>query len=279
MLHKTIYLNEIFSSLDTATTCPTLDIYMQNRSAKIDANRKRPCIIICPGGSYMYTSDREAEPVAMHFLAHGFNACVLRYSTLPNQFPRQLLELSATIAHIRRNSDEWGVEPEQIVVLGFSAGGHLAGSIGVHWDKDFATEGLELLPEENKPNKLVLCYPLISTDPNLYALPAQAQMLVKTFSPLNFEQEISLENHVSENTPPTFLWHTLDDVIVNVENSFKFALALRKNNVPLEMHIYPQGVHGLSLATTQTTHENNLDLIDEHINSWADLASEWIKRY
>lgn len=248
--------------------------YILSNSKEIDSARKRPTIIICPGGGYEFTSDREAEPIAIKMNAMGFNACVLRYSVRPATFPTALLELSKAVALIRKNCDEWHVDINKVIVAGFSAGGHLAASLGVFWNRAFLSEGLGISNEEIKPNGLLLSYPVITSGE--FAHKGSFAGLVGENNQTLLD-EVSLERQVSSDTPPTFLWHTFSDASVPVENSFLFAGALLKNKVPLEMHIYPNGVHGLSLGTEETKRNGNELSLQPEVTNWIEMAGTWVK--
>ena len=114
--------------------------YILDNSIEMNPERKRPVIVICPGGGYTKTSDREAEPVAMQYLAKGYHAVILRYSVAPARYPAALLQLAETVAYLRKNAEEFHIDTEKIILLGFSAGAHLAASLGVFWKKDFIAE-------------------------------------------------------------------------------------------------------------------------------------------
>ncbi|MGJ7913119.1 alpha/beta hydrolase [Neobacillus sp. LXY-1] len=248
--------------------------YFLNNSPEIDCNRKRPTVIICPGGGYEFTSDREAEPIAIRMNAMGFHACVLRYSVHPATFPTALLELSMGISLIRQNAEQWYVDRNKIIVAGFSAGGHLAASLGVFWNRSFLSKSLGISNDEIKPNGILLSYPVITS--GIYRHKDSFTALLGENHD-NLLQEVSLERQVSTDTPPTFLWHTYTDEPVPVENSFLFANALLKNKVSLEMHIFPYGIHGLSLGTEETKAKNNEWTIQPEVANWIEMAGRWIK--
>jgi acetyl esterase/lipase len=233
-------------------------------------------IVICPGGGYEFTSDREAEPIAIRMIGMGFHACILRYSVKPAVFPSALHQLAKVIGLIREHADEWNVDTNKIIVLGFSAGGHLAASLGVFWNKEFLTENLEFTKEQMKPNGLILCYPVITSGESAHRGSFLA-LLGAQYEDQKLLDFVSLEKQVSTETPPTFLWHTNTDVAVPVENSFMFANALLKNKVSLEMHIYPKGVHGLSLGTEETKRVDNELHLQPEVENWIDMAGRWVK--
>lgn len=267
MIHEII-------DIRTENSAAKLYTYILNNSPEIDSNRKRPTIIICPGGGYEFTSDREAEPIAIKMNAMGFNACVLRYSVRPATFPTALLELSIAVALIRKNAEQWHVDKNKIIVAGFSAGGHLAASLGVFWNRSFLSEMLGISNEEIKPNGILLSYPVITSGQFAHK-GSFAALLGENYDLLL--NEVSLEKQVSEHTPPTFLWHTFTDELVPVENSLMFANSLLKNKVSLEMHIYPKGAHGLSLGTEETKGYDNVLTLQPEVANWIEMAGRWIK--
>lgn len=235
------------------------------RSYVLDGERVRPAVLICPGGGYQFLSPREAEAIALQFAAAGFHAFILYYTVKPEFYKQPLLELSTAVSLIRSKAAEWRIDDDKIAVCGFSAGGHLAASLGVHWNK------LEDSPE-NKPNALILSYPVISSGE--FKHPGSILHLLGPEPTEEKLKEMSLETQVSTSTPPTFLWHTVADPVVPVENSLMFASALQEQKIPFEMHIYPNGPHGLSLATHETDDGRGTDA---HVATWMGLCIQWLK--
>lgn len=273
MIYEKIKLKDISSKLKESNA--VISIYIPENSEEININKKRETIIMCPGGGYVMTSDREAEPVALKFVAEGFNVVVLRYSVAPNKFPKALIELAATVDYVRSKSKEWNVDKDKIIVCGFSAGGHLAGSLGVLWDNKILEEALEINKDNIKPNAMILCYPVITSGEFAHK-GSFDNLLGENVSEVEREK-LSLEKLVSKNTPTTFLWHTFDDGAVPVQNSLFFANSLASNNVPFELHIYPNGIHGLSLCEELTAMNGQSEHINQHAGTWFKLAVEWIK--
>lgn len=236
----------------------------------------RPLVLVCPGGAYAYTSAREGEALAMQFLAMGYHAAVLKYSCAPAVYPTALTELASAMMLIRQNAEEWHVDPDKIIVLGCSAGGHLAASLGTLWDEDFLAEALGLEEPDHallQPNGMILCYPVITAGE--YAHRGSFQNLLQERE-AELSEYLSLENRVSEKTPPTFLWHTFTDESVPVENSLLFVSALRKAGVSTEFHMYTCGGHGLGLANRLTCNADG-GAIQEECTSWISLAHTWIE--
>ena len=245
---------------------PSLTTYILN------GEQTRGLVLICPGGGYHFTSPREAEAVAMQFTSAGFHAAVLSYSVAPHRHPQPLLDVSRATCLIRENAEGWQVDPQKIAVCGFSAGGHLAASLGVHWNKPYLQNTPGIQPGMNRPNALILSYPVITSGEFRHA--GSFQNLLGENPEPSLLEEVSLERQVSIHTPPTFLWHTVADLSVPMENSLLFAQALRKHQVPFELHIYPDGVHGLSLAIEETATPEHLP--DAHVAGWMRLCLEWL---
>lgn len=238
----------------------------------LESNRKRGAVLICPGGGYEFTSPREAEPIAIQFNAAGFHAFVLHYSVAPRRHPQPLRDVSRAMCLIREKANRWNLEPDKIAVCGFSAGGHLAASLGVHWENPCLENVPGITIGLNRPNALILSYPVISSGP--YAHRGSFNNLLGDNSDESLLKEMSLENHINPNTPPSFIWHTFADESVPVENSLLFAQGLRQMNIPFELHIYPEGGHGLSLATPETEEKGRGS--DLHIATWIDLCRQWL---
>lgn len=252
-----------------------LTVYIQEYSKDL-AIQNRPLILICPGGGYARTSDREAEPMALKFLAMGYHAAILRYSCAPAEYPTALLELASSMVLIRQNAEAWHVEPEQIIVQGCSAGAHLAASLGMFWDEDFLAEGIGLEGPDHellKPNGMILCYPVITSGE--FAHRGSFENLLGSRQE-ELGEKMSLEKQVSSKTPPAFIWHTFTDGAVPVENSLLLVSALRKAGISTEFHMYPRGQHGLSLANHLSETPDG-KAVQAECTSWIDLAYTWVQ--
>lgn len=252
MLCKTIALNELAAGWSGSAPQSSVTFYLQ-QPYEIEPLRRHPCVVICPGGGYRFVSPREAEPIALRYAAMGYSAAVVNYSSDGYSFPTQLCELSLVMAALRRNAQEWYIDPERIAVCGFSAGGHLAASLCNLWNLPQIGRMTGVNPGENRPNAAVLCYPVITSGE--FANKGSFEHLLSDFSDPEITPLLSLENSVNKDCPPTFLWHTADDDVVPVENTLLYATALRRCNIPMELHIFPHGPHGLSLADFTTTAE------------------------
>lgn len=233
----------------------------------------RPAVIICPGGGYEFCSEREGAPVGRAFVKAGFEAFVLEYCCLEAPLERRPLHtLAAAVAFVRRKAAQLHVDADKIAVCGFSAGGHLAGTLATVWNRpDWFGEGADL--EIHRPNAAVLCYPVITAGD--YAHSGSFEQLAG--QERTAQQAFSLEELVNADTPPVFLWHTQDDAEVPVENSLLFEAALRRAGVPHELHLFPHGVHGLALADAETSDPLKGRLPDRHVARWHALCAEWLK--
>lgn len=247
----------------------TLQAYIPENTPEVEAERLRPAVLILPGGGYSYTSDRENEPIALKFVSEGVCAFVLKYSCAPARFPQALCESLTAIKYIRENAEKFYIDSENISVCGFSAGGHLAASVGVFWNRQFIGEQIGEYGNIMKPNKLILSYPVIKNGEfahqgsfdNLLGEDNQTEEML---------QLTSLEKQISSDTPPSFIWHTYEDSAVPVQNALVFANGLVSNNIPVELHIYRRGRHGLSLG-------NHLVYPDRAYGQNHD-TSDWIEK-
>lgn len=247
---------------------PTLETYI------LKGEQKRGAVLILPGGGYEFTSEREAEPVALQFNAAGFHAFVLYYSVAPRKHPQPLMDVSKAVRMIREHAEQWNVNRDAIAVCGFSAGGHLAASLGVHWNKSYLTNDQGFQNGMNQPNALILGYPVITSGE--FAHRGSFHHLLGPGASEELLHEMSLEHHINKETPPAFLWHTFDDGAVPVENTLLFVSGLRKQGIPFELHIFPEGPHGMSLATELTSEYEAQT--DPHVAVWVPMCIQWLRK-
>ena len=296
-----------------------INTFIIEDSKDFQHNVIRPVVIICPGGGYHYLSDREATPIALQYVAAGFHAIVLHYGV--NEFavmPGPLKDLADAVSYVRRHSKEWHVNPDKVFVSGFSAGAHVAASLGVFWNNALQLPDYADCPELIRPNGMILGYPVldlasstnrldIGTTPDMkitdisydmihpnmpleqifvmdkrekrYFVDFEAAMNAYIFGgPYTKESEkfYSLQNQVSIDTPPTFIWHTAQDNLILPANALKFVTALEKFHIPYELHIFGEGGHGLALGTKTTARDDSQ--IVEAVQPWMDLAIAWLHR-
>ena len=223
-------------------------------------------VIVLPGGGYRARAAHEGITIAKKFNELGFHAVVLQYRVAPYRFPAPQQDVMRAVAMTRAHAKEWNIDPENIAVGGFSAGGHLAccsGTIGFDIDRsagDFIDE------VSAKPDALILCYPVISNDKTISHFNSFVQLSGKEEPCEEFLELTCLENQICENTPPAFLWHTATDGAVSVQNSLRFAQNMWAAGKRAELHVYPEGGHGLGLG------EGTVDVC-----SWPLLAANFLE--
>jgi acetyl esterase/lipase len=224
--------------------------------------------MICPGGGYVALAPHESEPVAQWINGFGFHAAVLRYRRGPHhRHPAPIQDAQRGLRMLRSHAEEWGIDPQAIGVLGFSAGGHLASSLAVHHDR-FHHAGDDLAGHVSaRPDAAVLCYPVIDMVGVATHAGSRFNLLGEEPTP-ELLSLMATHNHVTDDTPPTFLWHTVEDAAVPMENSFLFASACRAAGVPVEVHVYETGKHGLGLAPDQPD-----------VRTWTDHAAAFLQRH
>ena len=267
MLTEVFYLHEK-GSLADARLCT----YILDDSDSI-AIAKRPMMLICPGGGYEHTSDREAEPLAMHFLSIGYHVAVLRYSVAPAVYPTALLEATASMKLIHEHAKEWYVDTDKIVVQGSSAGGHLAACLAMFWHTKWLAEMAGVTNDILKPAAMLLNYPVITSGE--YAHRGSFKQLLGGNETEEMLELLSLEKQVTEYTPPAFIWHTYTDQSVPVQNSLLLIEAMKKYEIPVEFHMYPVGKHGLSTCSRLTAMRDGTG-IQQECGSWLLLAKRWL---
>ena len=216
-------------------------------------------------------SQREAEPIAFHFLPEGFNVFVLLYSVAPHHYPAQQCEAAALIELINQNADIWHCDTGRIVLMGFSAGGHLAAQYATSYDSSTIRT---VIPNSKPVQATVLGYPVITADPKWTHQISMTALTGKAHCSSEDLYLFSCEKHVRADTPPTFLWHTAEDECVPVMNSLLYSQALAANHVPFELHVFPQGEHGLSTSDRQTIH--NAGEVHQYDHIWLDCVKSWL---
>lgn len=251
------------------TSDARLICYIPDNSEEIEAHRKRRAIIICPGGSYAKTSDREAEPIALELLSMDCAVCILRYSCAPRRFPKALCELAQSVLFLKENAERFNIDEGKILVMGFSAGGHLAACLGI------IPDDLEKLGYDEKlirPAGMILCYPVI-TSGRYWHQGSFENILGDEL--MERSSAFSLEKRVNDKTPKAFIWQTFADRTVPVQNSLLLAEALSENAIPFELHVYPKGKHGLGLGTKISA--KNETYVEKDVQSWVFLLKRWLE--
>lgn len=250
-----------------------LHLYLIDDSESIHIH-KRPMIIVCPGGAYAYTSDREAEIVALQYLSMGYHAAVLRYSVAPAVFPAAVLELGSAVSQIRAHIDEWQIDAERVVVSGFSAGGHVAASYCMFWNQDWVAVRLGTTKEQLRPDGMILGYPVITSGEYAHN-DSFHNLLGKDYEA--GRRKVSLEKLVGDQVPKAFIWHTYEDGSVPVQNSLLLVNELIKHHIPTEYHIFEKGGHGLSLASRLTNYTGHGP--ECAVRAWVPLVHQWMENW
>jgi acetyl esterase/lipase len=243
------------------TDKPTLTIY------PVSQNRVPTGVIVFPGGSYVHLAiDHEGKQIAEWLNQLGIPAFMLQYRLGPKyRHPVELGDAQRAIRYVRAHAGEYGIDSHRIGVWGFSAGGHLASTAGTHFDAGHPDSPDVVERQSSRPDFMILAYPVITFHEPYLHRGSRDALLGPNPDPALIDQ-LSNELRVTKDTPPTFLFHTSDDKTVPVQNSVEFYLALQKNGVPAEMHIYQHGEHGVGLA------KNNPEL-----STWPNLLANWLK--
>ena len=241
----------------------TLDGYILDCDLTLGQYAKRPAIVVCPGGGYVYCSRAEGEPVAMSFAARGFHTFVLRYSTGRDAADfAPLKEISWVIGYIRENADAWHIDPEKIISCGFSAGGHLALSSG--------------LLGENKPNAMILGYPAASA-PNIPGADFMLKLLMGKQEVTNADAaRFDLVPQITKDAPPVFIMATAQDMLTGW-GALPIAQKYNELGIPYELHIFGHGPHGYSLAN-ETSSDGSSRYMNDAFAQWQPLCVSWLHK-
>lgn len=230
---------------ETAEELPTLTIY---RPPLWKSNKKS--IVILPGGAYTVLAPHEGQGYAEYFASQGFHCFVVKYRLGSNKYhhPAELSDAARAVRLVRSAAEELGLRADCVGIMGSSAGGHLAASLGNLYTQALIAEDEGAAGRiSSRPDWTILCYPVISADPAI-AHKGSFNQLTGTENPSEeLLRDLSLERSVHARTPPAFIWHTLEDKGVPCDNSMEFARALRKNKIAFELHIYEKGGHGTGL--------------------------------
>lgn len=245
-----------------------IDVYLPKNKISDKA------IVIFPGGGYCQRAEHEGKGYADFLSDNGFTSFVVNYSTTSEgdfHFPKQLLDARSAVRFVRANSEKFGIDKNQIYVMGSSAGGHLTALTSTCFEKIEGEESDPNYREDFIPNGQILCYPVIE----LYGKNANVHSAKNLFGE-NYSEELCIKYSpnllVSEKTPKAFIWHTFEDDGVVVQNSLNYAIKLKENGVSCEMHLFPHGGHGKGLATKDT-------IEDKYVSTWSSLLLKWLKTY
>jgi acetyl esterase/lipase len=239
---------------------PAITVYPAPQAAA-----SAPAIVVCPGGGYGVLANHEGEPVAKWLNTLGVAGVVLKYRLGPRyRHPAPLQDAQRAIRTVRARAGEWNIDPKRVGILGFSAGGHLAATASTQFDAGDASASDPIERMSSRPDVSVLVYPVITfTDPSTHA--GSRRNLLGENPPKELVESMSAERRVTKETPPAFIFHTVDDAGVPVENAILYASALRKNKIPFEMHLYEKGRHGVGLAQD-----------DPVLGTWPARCADWL---
>lgn len=246
-------------------TVPGVCMEVPTLTAYIPENKKSDAaVIILPGGGYLGRTGYEGEGYAEFLNRNGITAFVCDYRIYPHEFPLPLLDIRRAIRTVRFYADKYGINKSKIAIMGSSAGGYLSAVASTYF-KPIEFEDMDDIDrEEFIPNAQILCYPYIN---------ATTEALGKSINEaMDVMSKVDIENSVSGKTPACFVWHVFDDVYVPMENSMDYVKALKKYDVPVEMHIFPEGGHGLGLADGKMNAASN-----EHVSVWGEFLIKWLR--
>jgi acetyl esterase/lipase len=230
------------------------------------------CVLICPGGGYGNLAPHEGRTIGEFLASHGIAGAVLKYRIAPRyQHPAPFLDVSRGMRLLRHRAGELRLDPHRLAVMGFSAGGHLASTLSTQFDAGNAAAPDPIDREPSRPDASVLCYPVITMSEPFMHAGSRNNLLGKPSEPMTAEQQdlgrqMSSERRVTEKTPPTFVFHTVDDAAVPIENALVYLDALRKAKVSFEAHLYETGRHGVGLASD-----------DPRLSTWGPLLVSWLR--
>ena len=264
MRTEIVDLYQYFNIVPSAGASAQLEMYLPEKLEVPGKKRLSPAALILPGGGYEHVSRREAEPVAMRFLSKGYAAFVLRYSCYPHAFPVALREAAMAMKYIRQQAQALQIHPNMVAAVGFSAGGHLCGTLGTLYD------GQEVMDlggqDELRPDALGLCYPVAVS----WGRTHEGSFSNLTQGDTALRERLSLERLVRPDMPPAFLWHTREDASVPCRNSLILAVAMEELGIPFALHVYHRGGHGLSVADETVYPGNAIPDVSDDLHGWAD---------
>ncbi len=247
---------------DTVLDKPTLTVFLPGQEKATGTG-----VVIFPGGGYSHLAmGKGGYKVARWFNNLGIAAFVVKYRLgMRYHHPSQLMDGNRAVQMVRKNAQQWDVNPDKVGIMGFSAGGHLASTVGTHFDTGDPDSSDPFKTYSSRPDFMILIYPVITMKKDFTHMGSRMHLLGEDPDP-GLVQKMSNETQVTDQTPPTFLVHTSNDSGVPVKNSVQFYTALRNAGVPAEMHVYEDGPHGFGLA-------EQYDLL----SGWTDLCENWLK--
>ena len=236
-----------------------------------DEKKTDAAVVILPGGGYTWRAPHEGQGYAEFLNDNGITAFVVDYRVSPHRFPLPLLDSRRGIQLVRYYADKYGIDKNKVLIMGSSAGGHLASLTSTYFEEiDEIDVNDEISKESYIPNGQILCYPVINLSGKKGDVHFGSGMNLLGEKYAEMSYELSTAKIVSSKTPPAFIWHTFEDGAVNVKNSLDYAKALRDNGVLAEIHIYPQGGHGMGIPTPDTK-------LNAHVLQWSQQLIKWLE--
>lgn len=266
-----------------------LDAYVLEKLGKREIRKNKfidrqvekfPAVIILGGGGYKTIDSYETIPVALNFLSRGYHSFILDYSIGENSiYPNPLIDVYEAILFIREKANEWNIDKNKIILIGFSAGAHLTGLCGTQWKLDKFEKLLDNKKENFKPNAMVLCYPitsmeLLKKEKGENAGANWGKILKQT------EEAIDVIKSIDQDTIPTFIWHTRTDGVVSSTQSIKMMEKMNEYSIPFEAHIFFDGFHGLSLNDNLSNYKYAIQdgYNPVNVDKWFELMINWLSR-
>lgn len=239
-------------------------------TAYIPENKtSRGAVVILPGGGYGCRAEHEGKGYAEFLNKYGITAFVVDYRVYPHRFPLPLIDARRAVQTVRYLSDKYGIDKNKIAIMGSSAGGHLASLVSTYFEATTYDVNDEISKESFIPDFQILCYPVIKLLGKGIGHLGSGRNLLGELQ-VDMGEQLSTDNIVSEKTPPAFIWHTFEDPVVNVINTIDYAKSLKKYNIPTEIHIYPDGPHGMGVPMGD-------DKVSKHNYAWAEALIAWLK--
>ncbi len=274
MIYKTVDLYEYFGWKKKTEKGGVLTVYARERNLEI-CEKSRPAMLVLPGGGYTYCSPREGEAVALAFLGEGYVSAVLEYS-VSTPFPTPLIEASMALVYLRENAKELFINPDCVGAIGFSAGGHLTATTATMYACEEVKTAFGARANLARPTAVVLGYPVITAGEWAH----KGSLDVISGGDETLRNRLSLETQVAKDSAPAFIWGTRNDQAVPVQNALFMAQAYFAAGAPCELHLYEDGVHGLSLDNIETALGGKDDVFGKgKVRSWFRLAIDWLKTH
>lgn len=254
------------------TTNATLTAYLQTPTPKSPWQAFPPLIIV-PGGSMTHITTEESEKTAIAFAAKGYQTFILRYTFINERvplYPQPLIDLSLAVQLVKNHRQQWHLT-DQLFILGFSAGGHITALYNDYWSTKWLTDLTGIDKNILKPAKIILGYPVIDLNTGF----PNSQAVINQWT--NSPDRYAASQHVNDHNVPTFIWHTMDDPFVPVQNSINYSLALKEHHISQEIHLFTHGPHGMDIANQLVAHHKGGN--QPHVAHWVELADEWLLQY